>query len=174
MPDDFWEDIDQYVHHLMGSELDDVLPRRRRGRHAKTDPVGFDASAVTAQTETVSRTEHPDRPSVAATDKDSSNPVAATVESAAPPQPPDVVPEVGSERPRTERAGARYLNREEAEHVKTRYIVGKRAGKDLFGQQGHLIIRKDVVITAEVVAAAEYNGKLVELIVNMVIDDFGG
>lgn len=174
VPDDFWEDIDHYVHHPMGSELSDALTRRRRGRHAKSDPIGLDASAVIPPPETVSRKEHPDRPSVAARDEATSTPVAATGESAATPLLPPATPEDGGNRPQTGRASVLDLNRDEAEHVKTRYIVGKRAGKDLFDQQGQLIIRKDEVITAEIVAVVEYNGKLVELILNMVIDDFGG
>ncbi|MCY0892181.1 MAG: hypothetical protein OWR52_01545 [Acidibacillus sp.] len=59
------------------------------------------------------------------------------------------------------------------ELIKTRYIVGKRAGKDLTDRDhGELILKKGDVITTAAVKAAEKNGKLVELIIHMVIDDF--
>lgn len=57
--------------------------------------------------------------------------------------------------------------------LKMRYIVGKCAGKDLLSSTGQPIIRKGEWITAETVQVAERDGKLVELIVNMVIDGFG-
>lgn len=174
VPDDFWEDIDHYVHDPMGADLSDALTRRRRGRHAKPDPIELDASAVIPPPATVSRQEHPDRLPLAATVETASIPVAETGASAATPPLPPAALEDGSDRPQTGRASVLDLNRDETDPVKTRYIVGKRAGSDLFDQQGQLIVSKDDVLTAEIVAVAEYNGKLVELILNMVIDDFNG
>lgn len=57
--------------------------------------------------------------------------------------------------------------------LKNRYIVGKRSGKDIAALQGGWIVRENEVITAEVVSRAEEEGKLVDLIVHMVIDEFG-
>jgi len=57
--------------------------------------------------------------------------------------------------------------------IKYRYIVGRRAGKDLLDpRMQKTIIRKGELITEEVADVAESNGKLVELIMNMVIDHY--
>lgn len=53
--------------------------------------------------------------------------------------------------------------------VRNRYIVGKLAGEDLLDSKGIIIIRKKQLITAETVNMAEQEGKLPELIINMVI-----
>lgn len=59
------------------------------------------------------------------------------------------------------------------DELKLRYIVGKVAGKDLVDTRGQLIAQRGEKLTAAVVEAADRAGKLVELIVNMVIDDLG-
>lgn len=56
--------------------------------------------------------------------------------------------------------------------IKLRYIVGKRTGKDIYGEMGALLIKKGDLIDAKVVRIVEREGKLVELILNMVIDGF--
>ena len=59
------------------------------------------------------------------------------------------------------------------ELIKTRYIVGKRAGRDLIDPaRGRTILKKGDVIGPEAIKSADSCGKLVELIVNMVIDEF--
>ncbi|MBP1154263.1 MULTISPECIES: hypothetical protein [unclassified Paenibacillus] len=57
--------------------------------------------------------------------------------------------------------------------LRKRYIVGKIAGADLKDNSGGWIIVKNAVITEEVLNRAEQEGKLAELIVNMVIRGLG-
>ncbi|MDQ0190122.1 hypothetical protein JI721_04520 [Alicyclobacillus cycloheptanicus] len=61
----------------------------------------------------------------------------------------------------------------EIERIKHRYIVGKRSGKDILDRQGDLLIGKGEVITETAIQLAEQEGKLVELIVNMVVEGCG-
>ena len=63
-------------------------------------------------------------------------------------------------------------NHEEIEELKIRYIVGRKAGKDITRPNGKLIVSKGEVITRRMIAEAEEAGKLVELILNMVLEDF--
>jgi hypothetical protein len=53
--------------------------------------------------------------------------------------------------------------------VRNKYLVGKIAGDDLIARDGSLIISKNSVISAETVKRAEEEGKLAELIINMVL-----
>lgn len=58
--------------------------------------------------------------------------------------------------------------------IKYRYIVGRYAGRDLFdANQERVIIRKGEQISLKIIQEAEASGKLIELIMNMVIDQFG-
>ncbi len=57
--------------------------------------------------------------------------------------------------------------------LKKKYIVGKLAGSDLKDSGGKMIISKNEVITEQVMNQAEEEGKLAELIVNMVIPGLG-
>ena len=62
---------------------------------------------------------------------------------------------------------------EDVDRMKERYIVGKRAGEDVYDSTGHMIVARNTVITREVIRQAEQEGKLVDLIVNMVIPGLG-
>jgi hypothetical protein len=53
--------------------------------------------------------------------------------------------------------------------VRNKYLVGKVAGEDLLAKDGSIIIKKGSVISAETVGRAEEEGKLAELIINMVL-----
>lgn len=55
------------------------------------------------------------------------------------------------------------------EGIRQRYIIGKLAGEDLYDTNNSLIIAKNQAITADVISRAEQEGKLSELIVNMII-----
>ena len=57
----------------------------------------------------------------------------------------------------------------EISSIRYKYIVGKLAGEDLLDGNGKLIIAKNEKISPEIVALAEAEGKLPELIVNMII-----
>jgi hypothetical protein len=57
----------------------------------------------------------------------------------------------------------------EINNVRHKYIAGKLAGQDLTDKNGNMIIAKGEVITSEVVARVEAEGKLPILIVNMVL-----
>lgn len=59
------------------------------------------------------------------------------------------------------------------DQIKYRYVVGKRSGKDILSSTGDIIIGKYQVITEQAIDLAEREGKLVELIVNMVIEGYG-
>lgn len=53
--------------------------------------------------------------------------------------------------------------------VRNKYLVGKIAGENLVAWDGSLIIEKNNIISAETVKRAEEEGKLAELIINMVL-----
>lgn len=53
--------------------------------------------------------------------------------------------------------------------LRTRYIAGKIAGETLYDMHGGVIISKNEVITQEVITRAEVEGRLSELIVNMIL-----
>lgn len=57
----------------------------------------------------------------------------------------------------------------EIKTIRHKYVVGKLAGEDLLDSGGKVIILKNELITPEVVEKAEMEGKLPELIINMVI-----
>ncbi|HOV79226.1 MAG TPA: hypothetical protein PK728_03905 [Bacillota bacterium] len=57
----------------------------------------------------------------------------------------------------------------EIKTIRHKYVVGKLAGEDLLDGSGKVIILKNELITPEVVERAEAEGKLPELIINMVI-----
>lgn len=57
----------------------------------------------------------------------------------------------------------------EIEKIKRNYIVGKLAGDHLLDSRGRLIIAKDAVIQEDTIKRAQQEGKLAELIVNMVL-----
>lgn len=62
---------------------------------------------------------------------------------------------------------------EEIRSLRKRYIVGKLAGADLFDRHGGLIVATHQTITEEMIERADREGKLAELIVNMVIPGLG-
>jgi hypothetical protein len=62
---------------------------------------------------------------------------------------------------------------EEIRVIRQKYIVGKIAGEDVYDSAGKLIIAKQFVITGEVVDKVDAEGKLAELIVNMIIPGLG-
>lgn len=55
--------------------------------------------------------------------------------------------------------------------IRERYLIGKLAGEDLFGRDGARIIAKGGRITRQVIEKADQEGKLSNLILNMVIPD---
>ncbi|NTW05078.1 MAG: hypothetical protein HGA27_03025 [Peptococcaceae bacterium] len=57
----------------------------------------------------------------------------------------------------------------EIKTVRHKYIVGKLAGEDLADSKGEIVIRKNEIITPEIIDKSEREGKLAELIVNMII-----
>lgn len=59
--------------------------------------------------------------------------------------------------------------RVDIEHVRSKYIVGKLAGADLYDNSGELIIKRGETITASVMRRTQSEGKLAELIVHMII-----
>lgn len=54
-------------------------------------------------------------------------------------------------------------------NIRQKYIVGKIAGEDILDSNGQKIVGKKELITDEIVAAVEKEGKLPELIVNMIL-----
>lgn len=53
--------------------------------------------------------------------------------------------------------------------VRNKYLVGKIAGEDLIARDGSIIAPQNSVITVEVVRRAQEEGKLAELIINMIL-----
>lgn len=63
--------------------------------------------------------------------------------------------------------GANIGITKEIQNIRKKYIVGKLVGEDLFDCSNNLIIKKDSIITVEIIDRAEREGKLVELIIGM-------
>ena len=61
---------------------------------------------------------------------------------------------------------------EEIKSIQYRYIAGKAAGENLYGEDGSLIIAKGGIITTDTIKRAERAGKMPDLIVQMVIPGF--
>lgn len=62
---------------------------------------------------------------------------------------------------------------DQAYNLRKRYIVGKIAGGDLKGSDGKVIVAKNSIIIEEIIRKAEEEGKLAELIVNMIVPGLG-
>lgn len=62
---------------------------------------------------------------------------------------------------------------EEIDLIKSQYIIGNKAGEDLYDRAGLLIVGKNGIITADVVNKAEAEGKMADLIVQMILPGFG-
>lgn len=58
---------------------------------------------------------------------------------------------------------------EDINMIRNKYLIGKIAGDDLYDREGSIIISKGSVITADVVKISEQEGKLAELVVNMLL-----
>lgn len=61
----------------------------------------------------------------------------------------------------------------EIRFIRSKYLIGKIAGEDLYDNDGNLIIAKSEVITHEVVEKADSEGKLAELIIKMTLPGLG-
>lgn len=57
----------------------------------------------------------------------------------------------------------------EINSIRSKYIVGKLAGEDLIDSEGRLIVAKNEKITVQIIEKAEREGKLSELITNMLL-----
>jgi hypothetical protein len=68
--------------------------------------------------------------------------------------------------------GSKEITRE-VRQLRYKYIVGKWAGEDLFDAKNKLIVKKNTVITEEIVDAAEQEGKLSLLIIHMILPGIG-
>lgn len=55
--------------------------------------------------------------------------------------------------------------------IRRKYITGKLAGEDLLTNEGLVIVKKNSVITQEIMERAKAEGKLAELIINMIIPE---
>jgi hypothetical protein len=60
---------------------------------------------------------------------------------------------------------------EDVDQIRSKYLIGKIAGKDLIDSTGNMIIAKNSIITEETISKAGREGKLPELIVNMTLLD---
>jgi hypothetical protein len=58
---------------------------------------------------------------------------------------------------------------EDAKYIRQKYVIGKIAGEDLYDRNGKLIIGRKSLITSQVVDYADKEGKLPELIINMIL-----
>ena len=57
------------------------------------------------------------------------------------------------------------------ENIRLKYLVGKIVGEDLMDNKGIVIVSKNVMITEEVINIADEQGKLSELILNMIFPE---
>ena len=53
--------------------------------------------------------------------------------------------------------------------ILNKYLIGKIAGDDILDREGKFIVSKNSIITSDIVEKAEQEGKLAELIVNMLL-----
>ncbi|KZL92154.1 hypothetical protein [Clostridium magnum] len=60
---------------------------------------------------------------------------------------------------------------EDIDQIRSKYLIGKIAGKDLIDNMGNIIIGKNSIITEQTISKAGREGKLPELIVNMTLLD---
>lgn len=56
---------------------------------------------------------------------------------------------------------------DEVDSLKSQYMLGKVAGENIYNKEGQLLIKKNTIITKEIIELAHQQGKLAELIVNM-------
>jgi hypothetical protein len=59
----------------------------------------------------------------------------------------------------------------EIENLRYKYLVGKIAGEDIYNNKNNIIIPKNTKITTDIITIAEKEGKLSELIINMIFPE---
>jgi hypothetical protein len=59
----------------------------------------------------------------------------------------------------------------EIENLRYKYLVGKIAGEDIYNNKNNIIIPKNTEITTDIITIAEKEGKLSELIINMIFPE---
>lgn len=70
---------------------------------------------------------------------------------------------------RIEEANKTLENR--IENMRLKYLVGKIVGEDLMDSKGIVIASKNLIITEELINIADKQGKLAELILNMIFPE---
>ena len=183
----FWSDIEPYIDYWLQVNINRYeesepvrIGSRRSRRHRSDDPtVSQSLADSTAKSveKSVPNSHRLQLEESAATSEDmqfgstASMPASEDMESASTGDGMD--PQTGPPRTyRTPKITTSADNHEEIEELKIRYIVGRKAGKDITRPNGQLIVGKGEVITRRMIAQAEEAGKLVELILNMVLEDF--
>jgi len=58
---------------------------------------------------------------------------------------------------------------DEINSIRNKYIIGKMAGENLVDSNGRIIISKNEIITSDVIAKADREGKLPDLIISMIL-----
>ncbi len=59
------------------------------------------------------------------------------------------------------------------DEIRQKYLLGKIVGEDLIDNKGNVIAAKKQTITPEIITRAEHEGKLAELVINMMLPDTG-
>ena len=186
----FWEDADQYMNEILASvgeiagtavlepamqAAEPYVPARMRGYgQAASLP---EPEKRPAQPERTDRKEFAESPKAEAAEAEAGAEAPAKQEPAMQPQVPSVqAPEVPAPQAQAPAAapetGSAAVS-EEIRQLRRRYILGKLAGEDLADRNGRILIAKGQPITEAVMDAADREGKLAELIVNMVIPGLG-
>jgi|GEM_PF-4828847 len=176
----FWEDADQYMNEILASvgeiagtavlepamqAAEPYVPARMRGYgQAASLP---EPEKRPAQPERTDRKEFAESPKAEAAEAEAGAEAPAKQEPAMQPQVPSV--QAPAAAPETGSAAVS----EEIRQLRRRYILGKLAGEDLADRSGRILIAKGQPITEAVMDAADREGKLAELIVNMVIPGLG-
>ncbi|QSO47559.1 hypothetical protein [Alicyclobacillus mengziensis] len=189
----FWSDIEPYIDYWLQVNVnrhEESEPYRldsRRSRRHRSDDPAVSQSLAHSTTKSVEKSVPNSHllqiEESAATSEEMQSASTASIESGAPMQSSAPMqsattedgshPHTAPARPyRTPKITTSADNHEEIEELKIRYIVGRKAGKDITRPNGKLIVSKGEVITRRMIAEAEEAGKLVELILNMVLEDF--
>ena len=183
----FWSDIEPYIDYWLQVNVNRYeesepyrLGSRRSRRHRSDDPTVSQSLAHSTAKSVEKSVPHSHLLQIeesAATSEEMQSASTAPMQSSAPMQSATTEdgthPHTAPARPyRTPKITTSADNQEEIEELKIRYIVGRKAGKDITRPSGKLIVGKDEVITRRMIAEAEEAGKLVELILNMVLEDF--
>ncbi len=157
----FWEDADDY--------LEKILQESESQSSAALEPSAASAAAELPRHKRPARSAADANGSPASAAEGSSGVKINETPPVQEPRPDDASADL---REDGHAAGSAAVSKE-IRQLRTRYIVGKIAGENLYDRSGRMIVAKGEAITDAVLDTADREGKLAELIVNMIIPGLG-